>query len=194
MRVRSTYLRAVAHCFEWVLIFGFSCRTTWKIILRTRSVKLAAMGYSTYDRRLRVRVCECERPSVDGSTHNKGWESVGGGCGMPEKIIRALFMYEVPCDLLLGCDTTLTKGRQVSSCDVLRVADRAAMVGSAAVMSWVFKDDERYVPQSCSSSMSLHLLTILLCQHSVTLPVSTASFYRAPLLKDLTRILGTPLG
>jgi len=74
-----------------------------KIILRTRSVKLTAMGNSTYDRRLRVRVCVCERPSVDGVTRNKGWESAGGGCGMPEKIIRALFMYEVRCcDLLLA--------------------------------------------------------------------------------------------
>jgi len=96
-------------------------------------------------------------------------------------------MYEVRrCDLLLGCDTTLTKGRSVSSCDVVRVADRAAMVDSA--------DDERHVPQSCTSSTNLHLLTILLSQHPVTLLVSTASFYRVPLLKDLTRILGTPLG
>ena len=172
-------------------------QTSLKIIPRTRSAKLAVMEYSTYDRRLRIRVCECERPSVDGSTRNKGkgWASVGGGCGTPEKIIRALFMYEVRlCDLLLGCDTTLTKGRQVSSCDVARGADRAAMVDSAAVMSWVFKDDERHVPQSCSSSTSPHLLTILLSQHPVTLPISTASFYRAPLLKDFTRILGTPLG
>ena len=96
-------------------------------------------------------------------------------------------MYEVRCyDLLLGCDTTLTKGRSVSSCDVVQVADRAAMVDSAVVMSWVFKDDERHVPQSCTSSTNLHLLTILLSQHPVTLLISTASVYRVPLLKDLT--------
>jgi hypothetical protein len=57
---------------------------------------------------------------------------------------------------------------------------------SAAVMSWVFKGDERHIPQSCGSPTSLYLLTILLAQHSVTLPVSTASFYQLPLLKDLT--------